>query len=129
MVEIAGGKDILGRKWTDSVRVSWGAVREAEPEVIVLMPCGFATHGAQAQVDFLINQPGWGDLPAVRKNRVFAVDGGYFNRPGPRVVDGTELLAQLLHPELFRWAGPAEAFIKIDCYTTSAVSTGPTSRR
>jgi iron complex transport system substrate-binding protein len=129
MVEIAGGKDMLGRRWADSVRVSWDAVREAEPEVLVLMPCGFGMRGAQAQVDFLMNQPGWAELPAVRRNRVFAVDGGYFNRPGPRVMDGTELLAHLLNPELFGWDGPTEAFIKIDCFTASSEFGGARSKK
>ena len=115
MVEIAGGTDVLGRKWADSVRVSWDAVREAAPEVLILMPCGFQSHCARRQAGWLLNQPGCADLPAVRQNRVFAVDGGYFNRPSPRVVDGTELLAHLLHPELCAWHGPATAFVKSEC--------------
>ena len=55
-----------------------------------------------------------GNLPAVRNNRVFAVDGGYISRPGPRVIDGTELLAHLFHPGLCFWDGPSEAFIPIN---------------
>ncbi len=121
MVEIAGGTDVLGCKWADSVRVSWEAVREAAPEVLILMPCGFHSHCAQRQAGWLLNQPGWADLPAVRQNRVFAVDGGYFNRPSPRVVDGTELLAHLLHPELCAWHGSATAFVKIDCRDAAGV--------
>lgn len=121
MVEIAGGTDLLGRKWTDSVRVSWDAVREAAPEVLVLMPCGYASQGAQAQAGLLLKQPGWVALPAVQQNRVFAVDGGYFNRPSPRVVDGTELLAHLLHPNLFAWNGKADAYVKIDCSAAPGV--------
>ncbi len=122
MVEIAGGTDRLGRKWADSVRVSWESVREAEPEILILMPCGFATREAQAQAGWLMNQPGWTELPAVQQNQVFAVDGGYFNRPGPRVVDGTALLAHLLHPELFAWRGPAEAYVQIDCSTATGTT-------
>jgi len=115
MVEIAGGTDVLGRKWADSVRVSWEAVREAAPEVLILMPCGFHCKGAQLQAAWLFQQPGWAELPAAQQNRVFAVDGGYFNRPGPRVIAGTELLAHLLHAELCAWDGPETAFVKIDC--------------
>ena len=120
MVEIAGGTDVLGRKWADSVRVSWQAVREAAPEVLVLMPCGFHSEGAKCQAAWLFQQPGWAELPAVTQNRVFAVDGGYFNRPGPRVIAGTELLAHLLHPELCAWEGSDTAFVKIDCEAAAA---------
>jgi iron complex transport system substrate-binding protein len=61
-----------------------------------------------------MNYPGWSDLPAVRDDRVYAVDANsYFARPGPRVVEGTELLAHLFHPDLFDWEGPPTAFRKI----------------
>jgi iron complex transport system substrate-binding protein len=121
MVEIAGGTDVLGRKWTDSVRVNWEAVRAADPEVLILMPCGFESHCAKRQAAWLLQQPGWLDLPAVRQNRVFAVDGAYFNRPGPRVITGTELLAHLLHPELCAWQGPAAAFAQLNSGHTACV--------
>ena len=62
----------------------------------------------------LFDFPGWQDLPAVRLGRVFAVDASsYFARPGPRVIDGTELLAHLIHPELFSWKGAQNAFQRI----------------
>jgi iron complex transport system substrate-binding protein len=118
MVEIAGGTDVLGRKWADSVRVTWDAVREAAPEILILMPCGYDRDSARAQATWLFKQSGWSDLPAVRNELVFAVDAGYFSRPGPRVADGTELLAHLLHPEVSDWNGPADAFMKIDCSAT-----------
>ena len=120
MVEIAGGTDVLGRKWADSVRVCWEAVREAAPDVLILMPCGFHSHCAQRQAATLLQQPGWADFPAVRNDRVFAVDGGFFNRPSPRVVDGTELLAHLIHPELCNWSGPADAFLKINPFAAAS---------
>jgi iron complex transport system substrate-binding protein len=110
MVEIAGGRDVLGRKWADSVRIDWADVQAAAPEVVLLMLCGFATAEAAPQADWLRTQPGWRDLPAVRNGRVFAVDAGYFSRPGPRVIDGTELLAHLIHPDRCGWTGPAGAF-------------------
>jgi len=113
-VEIAGGFDPLGRKWADSVRVTWDAVREAAPEVLILMPCGFDCKGAWERARWLTEQAGWEDLPAVRGNRVFAADGGYFNRPGPRVIDGVELLASLLHPDLCAWTGPMTAFTRVE---------------
>jgi prepilin-type N-terminal cleavage/methylation domain-containing protein/prepilin-type processing-associated H-X9-DG protein len=114
MVEIAGGEDGLGRKGKDSVRISWRDIAAWSPEVLIVSPCGFGTEKAVAQARQLLRQPGWSDLPAVRDGRVFAVNANaYFARPGPRVVDGVELLAHLIHPEIFDWDGPADAFQKI----------------
>jgi iron complex transport system substrate-binding protein len=111
MVELAGGTDELARKGTDSVRIPWSDVVQYAPEVIVFSPCGFSLEKALQQVRHLESQPGWNELPAVRNQRVYAVDANsYFARPGPRVVDGTELLAHLIHPEIFDWHGPADAF-------------------
>jgi iron complex transport system substrate-binding protein len=114
MVEIAGGSDALGRKWNDSVRVSWESVREAAPEVLIVMPCGMNCSQAQDAVEWLRARPGFEQLPAVRNGRVFAVDAAYFSKPGPRVVDGLELLAHLLHPEISDWRGASDAFTVID---------------
>lgn len=111
MVEIAGGVDELSRKGTDSVRVPWEAVLEWAPEVLVVMPCGYSLDAIQRHAEMLPALPGWADLPAVRAGRVFAADASaYFACPGPRLVDGAELLAHLIHPELFDWKGPADAF-------------------
>jgi len=111
MVRIAGGIDRLGREGADSVRIQWKDVLQWKPEVLIVMPCGFGLEKAAAQAQQLSAYPGWADLPAVRGNRVYAVDANsYFARPGPRVVEGTELLAHLLHPDLFEWSGPAGAF-------------------
>jgi iron complex transport system substrate-binding protein len=115
MVQIAGGIDSLGREGTDSVRIRWHDVLEWKPEIVVVMPCGFGLEKAVVQARQISNYPGWVDLPAVRENRVYAVNASsYFARPGPRVVEGTELLAHLFHPELFEWKGPADAFHRLE---------------
>jgi iron complex transport system substrate-binding protein len=114
MVRIAGGEDKLGRDGTDSVRISWDDVLRWAPEVLIVMPCGFHMEKAAEQARSLFVRPGWNDIPAVREGRVFAVDANsYFARPGPRVVEGTELLAHLLHPDLFEWKGPRSAFQRL----------------
>ena len=111
MVRIAGGDDRLGRDGTDSVRIPWDAVRDWAPEILVVMPCGFHGEKSAELAQDITSYPGWFDLPAVRNGRVYAVDANsYFARPGPRVVEGTELLAHLLHPDLFSWNGPSAAF-------------------
>ena len=114
MVELAGGEDGLGRKGKDSVRVSWPDIERWSPEILIISPCGFDTEKAAGQAEQLLRQPGWANLPAVRNNNVFAVNANaYFAKPGPRVIDGVELLAHLIHPELFHWNGPPEAFKKV----------------
>lgn len=116
MIEIAGGEDALGRKGSDSVRISWDRVVDWNPQVLVVMPCGFGLEKAVEQTrTFLDRLPDAHRVSAVRNNRVFAVDANaYFARPGPRVVDGIELLAHILHPDLFAWAGPDDALRRIE---------------
>jgi iron complex transport system substrate-binding protein len=115
MVEIAGGSDALASKGAESVRISWDNVLEWAPEVLVITPCGFNLEQVIVQAPRLLSYPGWSDLPAVRDGRVYAVDANsYFARPGPRVVEGTELLAYLIHPALCKWKGPPRAFQKLE---------------
>src|SRR5579883_2549902 len=103
LVRIAGGIDALGREGSDSVRIPWDDVRKWDPEILVVIPCGFHLEKVMAQIPRLFEYEGWAELTAVRSNRVYAVDANsYFARPGPRVVDGGELLAHLIHPDIFR---------------------------
>ena len=115
MVQLAGGEDSLAQEGKDSVRVGWDEVVEWAPEVLIITPCGFNLEQTVEQSDKLSTFPDWSSLPAVRNDRVYAVDANsYFARPGPRVVDGTELLAHLIHPELFGWNGSASAYQRLD---------------
>jgi iron complex transport system substrate-binding protein len=115
MVRLAGGVDTLAREGADSIRIPWDKVREFGPEVLVITPCGYNLEQTLARANKLLTYPGWSELPAVRQNQVYAVDANsYFARPGPRVVDGTELLAHLIHPDLFPWGGPLTAFKRLD---------------
>lgn len=102
MVEAAGGIDVLGRRGEPSRMVEWNEVVATAPEVLVLMPCGFDIARTRIEVGALTTRPGWNAIPAVRSGRVFLTDASaYFNRPGPRLVDGLEILATALHPEIF----------------------------
>ena len=115
MVEIAGGTDVLGAAGAPSVRVEWERVREAAPDVLVAMPCGYDLARTLADRSVLAALPGWDALPAVQAGRAYAVDGSaYFNRPGPRLVDGLELLAHVLHPELCPSPALPAALARID---------------
>jgi len=131
MVRIAGGIDELGRQGADSVRVSWKQVIDWAPEILIVMPCGFNLQTAAARARSLSSHAGWFDLPAVRDNRVYAVDANaYFARPGPRVVEGTQLLAHLFHPGLFDWRGSERAFRRLECVPAPSISARhPTAAR
>lgn len=99
MVAAAGGTDGLGVHGKDSVRLSWEQVRRCDPEVIVVMPCSYSIPQTLREKKRLTDRPGWKGLSAVRNRRLFAVEGGYFHHAGPRLIDGVELLAHLLHPD------------------------------
>lgn len=104
LVKIAGGVDELGRERGESVRISWPEILDWAPEVVIIMPCGFNLQQTMKQIWSVFSSPDsdFFKLPAVQNGRVYAVDANsYFARPGPRVVEGAELLAHLIHPELF----------------------------
>jgi iron complex transport system substrate-binding protein len=115
LVRIAGGIDELGREGSDSVRIPWSDVLKWNPEVLVVIPCGFHIDKVIEETPGICQYEGWQDLDAVRNNCVFAVDANsYFARPGPRVIDGAELLAHLMHPSTFSWNGPATAYRRVE---------------
>jgi iron complex transport system substrate-binding protein len=100
MVRLAGGRDVLGVEGERSAEVAWERVVEAAPELMVLMPCGFGLERSLETVADLERRPGFRDLPCAATGRIAAVDGsGYFNRPGPRIVDGLRILAAVLRAD------------------------------
>jgi iron complex transport system substrate-binding protein len=114
MVEIAGGTDDIGNHGTPSTRITWETVRDSQPEVVILMPCGADVPKTLSELPYVQALAGWDDLPAVRSGRLYAVDAGaFFSRSGPRLVDGLELLAQIIQPELFPWTVPAEIAVRV----------------
>lgn len=96
-VAVAGGIDPLGQPGLPSGRTTLAAIQDADPDVICGIACGFGTAENEAHLRALLTQPGWSELRAVKARQVWALDAnGCFSRPGPRVVDGAELLATLL---------------------------------
>jgi iron complex transport system substrate-binding protein len=99
LIDYAGGEDCLGNKGQPSRSLPWSAIVEAQPDVLTVALCGFGIERTLEDMRILETRPGWGDLPAVRHERVYVIDGHhYFNRPGPRLVDSLEILAHALHP-------------------------------
>jgi iron complex transport system substrate-binding protein len=104
MVDLAGGTHFLtgSDPPVPSRKVTWREVADASPEVIVFMPCGYYLEEAETEAEKLFDLPDFAETPAARLGNVFAVDASsYFSRPGPRIVDGVEILAWAIHPEAF----------------------------
>ena len=114
MAACAGGNDLFGRAGTPSFRITAQQVIESQPEIIVIMQCGYGVMRNREQYLRTEFPSGWNDLPAVRFGRVFAVNANsYFSRSGPRVADGVAILAHLFHPQCAIPEVPAEGFAVI----------------
>lgn len=99
LIDLAGGIDVLGSPGEASRTLRWDEVRDAAPDVLFIACCGYPEARARADLPILEALPGWEDIPAVAAGRVYVSDGNaYFSRPGPRLVDSLEILAQALHP-------------------------------
>lgn len=115
IVEMAGGVNLFGEKGVHSPYMEWEALVAADPDVIVVLPCGFGLPRVMEEMKTLAAHAAWGDLKAVRAGRVYATDGNqYFNRPGPRLVDSLELLAEILHPAVFDFGFKGTAWKAFD---------------
>lgn len=114
MVELAGGISSFGSKDQGSMRLDWDEVVANQPEVILLMPCGYDLDRAKEDIPTLTALPGWNTLPAVQQRRAYVLDAAaYTSRLGPRLVTGLEMMAELVHPELFSGMIPEGAAANI----------------
>jgi iron complex transport system substrate-binding protein len=115
LVSASGGVSILAEAGEHSPYIKWEDIRLQDPDVLLVMPCGFAIGRTLKEIDILLQQPGFDQLKAVKNNRVYIADGNqYFNRPGPRIVDSIEILAEILHPKQFIFGYEGEGWIKFD---------------
>lgn len=102
LVACAGGENTLGAPGEHSPWTSFEALADADPDAIVALPCGFDLPRTRSELAPLVAHPGWKELRAVRDGQVYLTDGNqYFNRPGPRLVESLEILAEILHPDVF----------------------------
>ena len=113
LVALAGGASLFGEAGKHSPWLSWEALAEADPDVVLVMPCGFDIARSRGELPALTRRMEWAVLKAVRAGRVFVADGNqYFNRPGPRLVESLEILAELLHPEAFRFGHAGRGWVR-----------------
>ena len=114
MVDIAGGSNTFGDQDTGTFKLEWEDVVERQPDIIVMMPCGFDVKRGLEDVPILAEREGWKDLPAVRNDRVYVVDASaYTSRSGPRLVTGLEIMAEMIHPELFSGYIPESGALRL----------------
>jgi iron complex transport system substrate-binding protein len=115
MIRLAGGRQELAREGRPSSQIAWSRIADYDPEIIVLMPCGFSLERTSEEFARVTLPDEWRGLSAARSGHVYAVNGSaYFNRPGPRIVEGVEILAEIMHPELFPRTMPREAWQRLE---------------
>lgn len=113
LVSTAGGTPVLAEAGKHSPYVDWDAIRLADPDVIVLMPCGFAIDRTMREINLILDKPGFAELKAIKNNRLYIADGNqYFNRPGPRLVDSLEIMAEIINPKQFIFGFEGNGWIK-----------------
>ena len=104
LVEMAGGVSVVGRAGEHAPWLEWDELVELDPEVIVALPCGFDIQRTRWEIGPLTSKPEWSNLRAVAAGRVYLADGNqFFNRPGPRVAEALEIMAEMLHPGVFEF--------------------------
>ena len=115
LVDLAGGKNVMSVSGTNSNFCSWNEIQKKNPDIIIMMPCGFGIKRTREDIHYLQKKEGWQELRAVKENRVYVVDGNqYFNRPGPRLVDSAEILAEIINPNFFERKYSENAWIAIN---------------
>ena len=118
MVEIAGGENGLGKAGEPSFKATWEEIAEFAPQMLFIMPCGFDIDKTIDELDAVTSKDEWFSLPATNKGEIYIVDANsYFSRPGPRIVDGLEILAKAIHPEVIKnYSPPPESIINLRNY-------------
>ncbi len=104
LVNLAGGQSLFGATGQSSPHLEWETLIASNPDVIIFMPCGFDLQRTRQEAQLLTQRPDWEKLHATKAGRIYITDGNaYFNRPGPRLADSLEILAEILHPEIFEY--------------------------
>jgi iron complex transport system substrate-binding protein len=114
LIEIAGGRSLFAQAGEHSSWLDWPSLIEADPEVILLLPCGFKIPQTIADLDLLTQHPAWPKLRAAQRGQVYLIDGHhFFNRPGPRLVESAEIVAEILHPDRFAFGHRGSGWIPL----------------
>lgn len=115
LVELAGGRAVLCQAGQHSPWMTWDDLAKADPDAILILPCGFDLARTERELHLLTEHSRWRDLQAVRRGQVFVTDGNqFFNRPGPRVVESAEIIAEILWPDDFQFGHQGAAWYQLD---------------
>lgn len=115
LVNIAGGIPVMAEAGKHSPYIQWEDLRLQDPEVIIVMACGFGIERTLKEIDLLLQLPGFTYLQAIKNKRLYLTDGNqYFNRPGPRIVDSIEVLAEIIYPKQFIFGYEGDGWIKFE---------------
>jgi iron complex transport system substrate-binding protein len=115
LVELAGGRNLLGQAGKHSPWLNWDELLACDADVIAVMPCGFDIARTRQEMSAMTDDPRWPTLRAVRENRVYLTDGNqFFNRPGPRLVESARILAEILHPDLCGHSLEGTGWVRFD---------------
>lgn len=115
LVSIAGGVPVMAEAGKHSPYIQWEDLRLQDPEVIIVMACGFDIERTLKEIDLLLQLPGFTNLQAIKNKRLYLTDGNqYFNRPGPRIVDSIEVLAEIIYPKQFIFGYEGDGWIKFE---------------
>ncbi|HEU4387933.1 MAG TPA: cobalamin-binding protein [Blastocatellia bacterium] len=114
LIEMAGGVNLFGLPGKHSPWMEWTDLLAQDPDVIVVTPCGFDIPRTRQELELLTSREGWQGLKAVQTERVFVADGNqFFNRPGPRLLETLQILAELFHPSVFRFGHESRGWIRV----------------
>jgi len=113
LIEKTGGKNLFGKAGKHSPVMKWEELVEADPDIIFITPCGWGIKKSTEELGILATRPEWTKLKAVKEGRVYIADGNqYFNRPGPRILESLEILAEVIHPEHFNFNHEGTGWIR-----------------
>jgi iron complex transport system substrate-binding protein len=116
LIDLAHGQNLLGEAGKHSPWMKWEELTEADPDILVILACGFDIARTQREMHWLTNRQDWRSLRAVQRQQVFLCDGNqFFNRPGPRIVESLEILAEILHPDLFPPKHERSGWVSVQC--------------
>jgi len=114
LIEMAGGTNILGKAGEHSPSITFNTLQDLNPEFILISPCGYDIKKTEEEINPLIAHPNWNNLKAVMDKKTFIADGNqFFNRPGPRLVESLQILAEILHPEIFDFGHQSKGWINL----------------